>query len=272
MSRVNLRLAVAWVLIALNVVAIVVIVIFADGLTGVGGAVLLASFVLPGGYLTLKLPYNPLAWLLLIIGTSWSGAFVTPFDGNWVIPLGLMGTQLLLRFPNGALLPSAWWKRFSTASFCYLLVLAFAVTTGGAVAEDGSTNAFYLPWMSWATILILFLPLVIGVSVFSLVLRFRRATSVEREQIRWIAWAATTIGVIYTITLMASIPYDWGGPTRHRCSLRFRIWRCSRSACCHCRSVWPCSSTGSTTSTGSSRGPPRTVSSPACWRRPTASS
>lgn len=212
MSRVNPRLAVAWALIALNVVAIVVIVIFADGLTGVGGAVLLASFVLPGGYLTLRLPHNPLAWLLLIIGTSWSGAFITPFDGNWVIPLGLMGTQLLLRFPNGALLPSAWWKRFSTASFCYLLLLAFAVTTGGAVAEDGSTNAFYLPWMSWATILILFLPLVIGVSVFSLVLRFRGATSVEREQIRWIAWAATTIGVLYTITLLASIQYDWGGP------------------------------------------------------------
>ncbi|MCZ3388818.1 MAG: hypothetical protein LH645_06755 [Actinomycetia bacterium] len=210
MSRFSLRQAVAWVLIALNVAVISVILILADGVQDVGSAVLLASFVLPGGLLTLKLPNNFLAWLLLIIGTSWSAAFITPFEGGWVIPLGLMGTQLLLRFPNGSLLPSPWWKRFSTASFCYLIVLTFAVTTGGAVTEDGATNAFYLSWMNWAAALILLLPVVIGISVFSLVLRFRRATSVEREQIRWITWAAATIGVLYSVTLVASIRYDWG--------------------------------------------------------------
>lgn len=210
MSRVRLRQAVAWVLIALDLAVIVGILVFADGVEGVGSAVLLASFVLPGGLLTLKLPNNLLAWLLLIIGTSWSVAFITPFEGGWVIPVGLMGTQLLLRFPNGSLLPSPWWKRFSTASFCYLLVLTFAVTTGGEVTEDGATNAFYLSWMSWAVAFILLLPIVIGISVFSLVVRFRLATSVEREQIRWITWSASTIGVLYSVTLIASIRYDWG--------------------------------------------------------------
>ncbi len=210
MSRVSLRQVVAWVLIAFNVAVITGILVLADGLENVGSAVLLSSFVLPGGLLTLKLPNNFLAWLLLIIGTSWSAAFITSFEGGWVLPLGLMGTQLLLRFPNGDLLPSPWWKRFSTASFCYILLLAFSVTTGVAVTEDGATNAFYLSWMSWADGLILLLPVVIGISVFSLVRRSREATSVEREQIRWITWAAATIGVLYSVTLLASIRYDWG--------------------------------------------------------------
>lgn len=210
MSRVSLRIVVAWVLIAFNLAVIGVVLVFADGLSDAGSVVLLASFTLPGGLLTLKMPNNAPAWLLLIIGTSWSVAFVTPFEGGWVIPLGLMGTQLLLRFPNGSLLPSPWWKRFSTASFCYLLLLAFAVTTGGAVTEDGAKNAYYLSWMGWANVFILLQPVVIGISVFSLVLRFRRASPVEREQIRWIAWAASTIGVLYSITLLTSIRYDWG--------------------------------------------------------------
>ena len=54
------------------------------------------------------------------------------------------------------------------------------------------------------------LPVVIGISVLSLVRRFRQAASVEREQIRWITWAAATIGVLYTVTLLVSIGSDWG--------------------------------------------------------------
>lgn len=210
MSRVNPRLAVAWVLIAVNVVVIGLILIFAEGPGDVGFAAMLASFAVTGGLLTLRLPHNVLAWLLLIISTSWALGEITPFDGSWVIPLGLMGTQLLLRFPNGELLPTRWWRRFSTASFWYLVVLAFIVTTGEAFREDGSVNTFYLPWMAWTAFLILLLPVVFAISIFSLVLRFRSAPSVEREQIRWIAWAAATIGVLYSITLVSSIQYAWG--------------------------------------------------------------
>ena len=148
--------------------------------------------------------------MLLIIGTAWTLAFLTPFEGGWAIPLGLMGTQLLLRFPNGTLLASPWWQRFSTASLCYLVLLTFVMSTSDAVTEDGGTNAYYISWVHPLGFLILILPVVIGISVLSLVHRFRQAASVEREQIRWITWAAATIGVLYTVTLLASIGSDWG--------------------------------------------------------------
>jgi hypothetical protein len=211
MSRINARIAIAWALIAANAAVIILIIVFSNGLSDLGSALLLASFVIPGGLLTIKQPRNVEAWLLLTIGTTWSLAFISPFDGGWVIPLGLMGTQLLLRFPNGSLLGSSRWRWFSTISLIYLALLAFVVTTGDPVSEDtGSINAFYISWVHPFGFLILLLPLVIGASVYSFVVRFRHADSVEREQIRWIAWAAATVGVIYSVTLLASIQSDWG--------------------------------------------------------------
>jgi hypothetical protein len=201
----------AWLLITLNVLVLGGLIVMANGVADLGSALLLASFAIPGGLLALKRPDNLEAWMLLIIGTTWSLAFITPFEGGWAIPLGLMGTQLLLRFPNGTLLASPWWQCFSTASLCYLLLLTFVLSTGGPVNEGGGTNAYYISWVPPSlAILILLFPVVIGISVFSLVRRFRRAASVEREQIRWITWAAATSGVLYSVTLLASIGSDWG--------------------------------------------------------------
>ena len=203
------RIAVAWVLIAANCAVIGMSLAFARGLGDVAGIALLACFIVVGGLLVIKQPDNSEAWLLLIIGTAWSTAFVTPFEGGWVIPLGLMGTQLVLRFPNGEL-PSPRWRWFSTATIVYLGLLAFVVTTSDPITEDGLTNSFYISWVHVGAILIMLLPIAIGVSVASFVIRFRRASPVERQQIRWIAWAAATVGVVYTVTLLLSLSSPWG--------------------------------------------------------------
>jgi hypothetical protein len=49
-------------------------------------------------------------------------------------------------------------------------------------------------------------------SALSLVLRYRRSRGEEREQIKWIAFAASVVGLLYLITMVSSLTYSgpWG--------------------------------------------------------------
>ncbi len=208
-TRPSGRVLAAWALIILNGVVIVVVVALSWSLNALEFAFVPGCFVLVGGVLVLKASDNVEGWLLLFIGTLWSASVLTPFDGSWVLPLGLMTTQLLLRFPNGQL-PSPRWRWFANASLVYLVVLAMVVTTAGSLKDDGTVNQFFVPWVNSFAFLILFLPIVIIVSVVSIVVRFRHADGVQRQQIRWIAWAAASVTVIYTVVLAASISSPWG--------------------------------------------------------------
>jgi len=50
-------------------------------------------------------------------------------------------------------------------------------------------------------------------SALSLVLRYRRSGGEEREQIKWIAFAASVVGLLYMITMVSSFTFSgpWGG-------------------------------------------------------------
>jgi hypothetical protein len=49
-------------------------------------------------------------------------------------------------------------------------------------------------------------------SALSLVLRYRRAGDEQREQIKWIAFAASVVGLLYLITMVSSLTFSgtWG--------------------------------------------------------------
>jgi len=49
-------------------------------------------------------------------------------------------------------------------------------------------------------------------SALSLVLRYRRSGGEEREQIKWIAFAASVVGLLYMITMVSSLTFSgvWG--------------------------------------------------------------
>ena len=62
------------------------------------------------------------------------------------------------------------------------------------------------------------LPLCMLASALSLVLRYRRSKGEERQQIKWIAFAASVVVVVYAIAMIASfIPHRMPGPPRVRC-------------------------------------------------------
>lgn len=130
-----------------------------------------ASLAVVGSLLALRRQGNAEGWLLLAVATAWSVPMTAVAAGQslldhhaggtvaawlawpavwlWLPPLRLMGTQVLLRFPDGAL-PSPRWRWF-----CRLpLALIAAATAGMAVVSpadtDGYANLTYLPWVPQA--------------------------------------------------------------------------------------------------------------------------
>jgi hypothetical protein len=120
----------------------------------------------------------------------------------WVPTVGLIGIYLLLLFPDGRL-PSRRWRLLAWLAGAVIAVESAAVfLTPGPLQElRGARNPFGLedhPWVEGLGLIVLpLLPLCMVASAVSLVLRFRRSTGVVREQIKWIAFAASFMGLLY---------------------------------------------------------------------------
>lgn len=165
------------------------------------------SFLAVGWLIIRRYPEHVEGRLLFAIGLAWAAILVLPFDGGWVIPVGLMGTHLLLRYPDGRL-PSARWRWFSRWCTLMIIVLTVVITTSSRITSQGVTNPYYVPPTRFLVLLILALPLCLLISVWSVIVRYRRSSMVSRTQIRWLAAAASVILLIYCITLASSFIYD----------------------------------------------------------------
>ena len=165
------------------------------------------SFLAVGWLIIRRYPEHVEGRLLFAIGLAWAAILVLPFDGGWVIPVGLMGTHLLLRYPDGRL-PSARWRWFSRWCTLMIIVLTVVITTSSRITSQGVTNPYYVPPTRFLVLLILALPLCLLISVWSVIVRYRRSSMVSRTQIRWLAAAASVILLVYCITLASSFIYD----------------------------------------------------------------
>jgi hypothetical protein len=136
----------------------------------------------------------------------------------WVPAVGLLGTYLILLFPDGRL-PSRRWRPLAWLSGAVITLASagFALSPGPMDGLPGIRNPFGLekyPWIADATLgVMLLLPLCILASAVSLVLRFLRSGGEEREQIKWLAFAASLLGLgIFSYGIPASIlSEDAGG-------------------------------------------------------------
>ena len=90
-----------------------------------------------------------------------------------------------------------------------LLSLAILLAPGPLEALGGVRNPFGLqgqPWVADAGIVIVpLLPLCAIASAASLLLRFRRSGAEVREQIKWIAFAASFVGLVASITVVSTL-------------------------------------------------------------------
>jgi hypothetical protein len=206
-----------------------------------GGALFLA-FPVVGALIAARRPENSIGWVLLVAGLLWnlSGAMDYYYEYNaaspgsvpfpigiaainswlWVPAVGLLGTYAFLLFPDGRL-PSRRWRPLAWLSGLVIALLSIQIglTPGPLEGLEGVRNPFGVLPFSWMTnVAYILVPPFLScmlLSVFSLVLRYRRSRGEERQQIKWIAFAASVVGLLYLIAMIGSIVYPqetWFAP------------------------------------------------------------
>jgi hypothetical protein len=179
-----------------------------------------------GALLASRVPTNPIGWIFLVIAglpavgflseeyarhairtdLSLPGAGFVIWLGTWAwIPsVGLLGTFLLLLFPNGRL-PSRRWR--PVAWLAGLALVAIFIGTAfvpGPVGKGLPDNPLGISGAgelldTVTTAALGFLAPAIALSLVSLVLRFRRAKGDERAQLKWFVFA----GILFAVFIIA---------------------------------------------------------------------
>ena len=190
-------------------------------------------FPLVGAMIASRRPRNPIGWLCLTIGLLWTfsglldyydvysiaspGSLPFPLTIAWVnnwlwVPsVGLMGTYVFLLFPDGRL-PSRRWRPLAWICGVVIVSVSIGVAFGPGPLQGlgGVQNPFVAlrSWMMpafWAILPLL--PLCMLASALSLVMRYRHSGGEERQQIKWIAFAACVVALVYLIAMIASLVF-----------------------------------------------------------------
>jgi hypothetical protein len=193
--------------LVLALVALGVDLLVAHGGTEPIALVVPVSFLVVGWLVLRRYPEHVEGRLLLGVGLAWALTIDLWLPGAWVVPLGLMGTHLLLRYPDGQL-PSPRWQRFATTCTWLVVVVAVLVTLAASSTPDGRANPLFVRWLQPLAVLPVLLVGAIVVSVGSIVVRYRRSTDRTRAQIRWLAVAAVGVVLVYALAIVVSLVYD----------------------------------------------------------------
>ena len=183
----------------------------------------LLPFPIVGALIASRRPGNPIGWICLAVGITWmlgmvGGSYVLyglrmagpgsiPFPkavgslSEFLPPTAiLLGTLMILLFPDGRL-PSSRWR---PVAFLCGTVIAANIVVGilipGPLPELRDVrNPFGLegqPWLAAANEAIgLLFPLCLLASASSLIVRYVRARKEVRQQIKWLAFAASVVAL-----------------------------------------------------------------------------
>ena len=186
-----------------------------------------APFALVGGLIASRLPQNPVGWFLagsavIVALQEFMRHYVTyglvtassslPLSQtmawllSWTFVPGfvLLFIFLPLYFPNGRLLSPRWRWVVRVAVFFSVAGAVCSAFLPGEIKDLGIANPLGIEALRPTSGLIndIFFVAVFGmacVSAISLVLRFRRSRGQERQQIKWLAYAASGIIVWFLI-------------------------------------------------------------------------
>jgi hypothetical protein len=193
-----------------------------------------AGYSTVGAIVASRLPDSPIGWLFCAIGFTFGAVHFCAEYANytlvappgslrgveaaasltawvWVFGLGLV-VFLDLLFPNGRL-PSARWRWFAWFTAIALLPAAvLAAFSPGRILSSTLHNPLGiegLPNASKAVEAFMYALVVVGAS--SMLMRLRHAGSVERQQIKWFAYATVVVisGVILKNVVYPAVSVTW---------------------------------------------------------------
>jgi hypothetical protein len=190
------------------------------------------AFPIVGALVASKRPRNPIGWICLTAGLFWmliafgdqSTAYDLATTGTppgpvmldaltlfaWVPPVGLLGAFMVMLFPDGRL-PSSRWRPLAWFSGAAIVLasVALELEPGPLPYRGGVRNPLGIedhPWVQTvAVICVLLLPLCIIVSALSLISRYRHSSREVRQQVKWLAFAASFVGVTYLSALISGL-------------------------------------------------------------------
>jgi hypothetical protein len=211
----------------------------AEGLAGpLAFAVLTVTFPTVGAICLLRRPSQPVGWLLSVVALGWTlanaaggyakyarsgtGPVTLPgvewalwlTGGSWpiIVSQGVL-LFLVLLFPTGSLISRSWrpvawlvvgWTALSAIAAAFasgpledILDLGIA-NPAAAPGEAGAVLQAVNGWLLYG-FLVLY-----AVAAYGLVLRFRRSSGAERQQIKWIA-AVAPIGVVLLAVMYGAV-------------------------------------------------------------------
>ncbi len=193
-----------------------------------------ASFVISGWLLAVRVPHNPVGWLLLMtaVGLSflpwsvlsswmimhgvdagrWTGGLA---NSSFVLDVGGLALLLPLLFPDGRL-PSArrWWRIVLAADLVYMVLAAFNIFEVGnldipvlhrKVANPYGIGAIHSTVVTLITISAPMLLIGFIGSFSAIVVRWRGAGPVQRAQMKWVVPALVLAPVPFIL-------HDWAQP------------------------------------------------------------
>jgi hypothetical protein len=193
-----------------------------------------------GAIVASRRPENPVGWLLCLSGVATSTSTFTSqyaiyallaqpnslpagegmaWIASWMLPImnGLQVSYLML-FPTGRL-PSRRWRWLAWLTVAYILVgvITAAFSPGAYMGFLGPIrNPLGIEGFTqfYKAVVYTMSPALFLAAAFSLVVRLRQAVGVERQQLKWLAYAAgglviVTILVIITIALDTPRWYEW---------------------------------------------------------------
>ncbi len=235
----------AWVLCVLVILAVVVIVSlsmpvndsFFKLVESATTFVMFIVFAITGALIVSRQPRNTVGWLLMLEATL---VFAWPLDTYFnsltqapthLSPLGMLGLWIYswlwlwyifpllfipLFFPTGKLISPRWrWLVGLGLGLCVYFILLVTFSPEFIATDDSwsvpnpigfLTDAAFSMGL-WAILLLSFAAL----CVVSLFVRYRRAKRVEREQIKWLLYAAALFFVVYAISFVFSDVGGWFG-------------------------------------------------------------
>jgi hypothetical protein len=180
------------------------------------------AFATMGALVASRRPRNPIGWILLMGGASYTigGLTITQTESEggapvlvhwlstwvWIAGIGPIATFGLLLFPDGRL-PSPRWR-----AFAWFAAAAIVATTGAIAFKPGPfedsriVNPLGFDALPGLVEVVenaspAALALAIFGSIASLFVRFRRARNVERQQLKWLTYTGALVGVALAVAI-----------------------------------------------------------------------